>query len=63
MNAIYLRNKIEDIKTRLNYGYIGYDQAKEEAQPFIDEMNKRGEEVAKKFGKKFSKFTFVSLMR
>lgn len=63
MNGIYLRNKIQDIKTRLNCGYIDYDQAQKEAQPFIDKMNELGEQVAKKFGKKFSKFTFVSLMR
>lgn len=63
MGGIYLRNKIQDIKTRLACGYIDYDQAKKEATPFIDEMNRLGEEVAKRFGKKFVKFTFVNLMR
>lgn len=63
MTGNYLRNKIQDIKTRLACGYIDYEQAKKEATPFIDEMNRLGAEVAKKFGKKFSKFTFVSLMR
>ena len=63
MNAVYLRNKIQDIKTRLNCGYISYDKAKEEAKPFIDEMNRIGLEVARKFNKKFNKFTFTTLMR
>ena len=63
MDGIYLRNKIQDIKTRLNCGYVDYDTAKKEAQPLIDEMNRLGEEVAKRFGKKFNKFTFVNLMR
>lgn len=62
-NGIYLRNRIQDIKTKLACGYIDYNQAKKEAEPFIAEMNRLGEEVAKRFGKKFSKFTFVSLMR
>lgn len=63
MDGLYLRNKIQDIKTKLACGYIDYEQAKKEAQPFIDEMNNKGMEIAKRFGKKFSKFTFVSLMR
>ena len=63
MTGIYLRNKIQDIRTKLACGYIDYDQAKKEAQPLINEMNRLGMEVAKKFGKKFHKFTFVTLMR
>lgn len=63
MDGIYLRNRIQDIKQRLAFGNIDYDTAKKEAEPFIEEMNKKGEEIAKKFGKKFSKFTFVNLMR
>lgn len=63
MTGIYLRNKIQEIRTKLACGYIDYDQAKKEAEPLIAEMNKLGEEVAKKFGKKFHKFTFVTLMR
>ena len=63
MTGIYLRNKIEDIKRRLARGLIDYDQAKKEAQPIIDEMNRLGSEVAKRFGKKFVGFTFSKLMR
>lgn len=63
MDAVYLRNKIQDIKSRLNCGLISYDKAKEEAEPYINEMNRLGEEVAKKFKKKFYKFTFSGLMR
>ena len=63
MTGIYLKNKIQEIKMRMVSGLIDYDQAKKEAQPIIDEMNRLGEGIAKKFGKKFSKFTFVNLMR
>ena len=63
MNGEELRRRIQDIKTRLNCGYLDYDKAKQEAEPYISEMNRLGELVAKKFGKKFNKFTFVSLMR
>ena len=63
MTGIYLRNKIQDIKTKLACGYIEYDEAKKEAEPIIAEMNRLGKEVADKFGKKFKKFTFITLMR
>ena len=54
---------LNDIKIKLQLGIINYDEAKKEAEPIITEMNKKGKEIAKKFGKKFKPFTFVSLMR
>lgn len=63
MTGIYLKNKIDDIKRKLACGLVDYEQAKKEAQPIIDEMNRLGSEVAKKFGKKFVSFTFSKLMR
>ena len=48
MTGIYLRNKIDDIKNRLCRGLIDYDQAKKEAQPIIDEMNRLGSVLMKK---------------
>ena len=57
------RNKIEFIRLNLVNGIISYDEAKELAQPVIDEMNKKGMEIAKKHNQKFKAFTFSALMR
>lgn len=61
--GLELRTKIEDIKMRLKTNQITYDEAKIEAEPVIDEINKIGAEVAKKFGKKPIKLNFIGLMR
>ena len=57
------RAKIEEIKYKLFFGIINYEQAKQEAEPIISEMNKKGKEIAEKHGQKFRKFTFAGLMR
>lgn len=54
---------IEEIKYKLNTGVIDYYQAKQEAEPIINEMNKKGKEIAKKFGQRFRPFSFAGLMR
>lgn len=63
MNGQDYRNAIEHIRFKMIKGLITYDEAKAEAQPIIDEMNKKGLEVAKKYGRRFTKFTFSTLMR
>ena len=63
MNGQDYRNAIEYIRFKMVKGLITYDEAKAEAQPIIDEMNKKGLEIAEKYGKKFKGFTFSSLMR
>jgi len=57
------REQIEHIRFKLLKGVITYDEAKTEAQPIINEMNKRGREIAKKHKQKFKPFTFIGLMR
>lgn len=52
-----------DLKIRLQQRIITYDQAKEEAQIVLDEMNKRGKEIAGKHGVKYRPFTFSSMIR
>lgn len=54
---------IQEIKFKLQIGSIDYYQAKKEADPIIAEMNKKGKEIAKRFGQKFRPFNFASLMR
>ena len=43
------RAEIEEIKYLLYTRQITYYQAKEKAQPIIDEMNIKGKEIAKKY--------------
>lgn len=54
---------IFDIRGKLLSGILSYDQAKLEATPVIEEMNRIGKEIAKRFKKKFYPFTFTGLMR
>ena len=57
------RAKIDEIKYLLYTRQITYYQAKEKAQPIIDEMNIKGKEIAKKYNQRFKPFTFSYLMR
>lgn len=59
-----MENKLlNDIKIKLNLGIIDYYQAKQEAEPIIEAMNKKGKEIAKKFNQRFKPFSFAALMR
>jgi hypothetical protein len=49
-------------KTKLQRGKE-YNLVKQELQPYIDEMNRRGKEIAKEHGTKFKEFTFTYLVR
>lgn len=57
------RENIENIKSLLKRGQINMEQAKELAMPIIDDMNLKGKEIAKEFGKKYNPITFQYLMR
>ena len=57
------RKQVEEIKFNLLIGAITYDEAKEQMEPIIHEMNKKGLEIAKKHNQKFRPFTFSGLMR
>ena len=63
MANINYRMKLKEIKFLFMTGQITYYQAKEIAQPIIDEMNIKGKEIAKKYNQKFKPFTFSNLMR
>lgn len=54
---------LKEIKYKMNLGIISYYEARNEAQPYIDEMNVKGKEIAIKYGQKFKPFTFQYLMR
>lgn len=57
------RRVINHIKNALDLGWISYDEAKEMAQPVIDRINQRSEEIAKDYGVKPKYVNFTMLMR
>ena len=57
------REKLFDIRGRLLVGIISYDEARIEANPIIERMNKKGRDIAKKHKKRFYGLTFSGLMR
>lgn len=63
MIGAYYRFQLETLKMRMLSGSLTYEQAKEEAQPIIDEMNKKAQEIARRYHRRHKKFTFSQLMR
>ena len=45
------------------FGQISYEEAKKKAQPYLDKVNAKGSEIAKKFGKRFTPIQFSKLVR
>lgn len=57
------RKKLYEIKMKLISGIISYDEAKKMALPFIDSLNAKGREIAKKHGRRYVNTTFSQQMR
>ena len=57
------RKKLYEIKMKLLSGIISYDEAKVQAQPYIDNLNTKGRDIAKKHGRKYVNTTFSNQMR
>ena len=57
------RAQIEAIRGQYLRGEITLDEAKVKVQPFLNEMNVKGEKISKEYGRKFKKFTFSYVMR
>jgi hypothetical protein len=62
-NAVANREAIQDIKRRYLRAEITREQAKLEAAPIIERINKRGAEISKKWGRRYAPQTFIGLMR
>ena len=54
--------KVKEVKQKMLSG-LDYSHAKIELQPYIDKANNIGAGVAKKYGKKYNKISFIGLMR
>ncbi len=57
------RIKIEQIKAQYLQGKISYDEAKSQVEALLIPMNKKGAEIAKKYGKHYKKLTFGYVFR
>lgn len=58
-----LADQISEVKTRLIRKEISYDAARSEAQPILDEMNRRARLIATKYKRKHAPFSFEKMMR
>ena len=57
------RAKLHEIKMLLISGSITYENAEKIATPYINTLNEKGKEIAKKHGRSFVKTTFSAQMR
>lgn len=57
------KEQLEIIKLRLLYKDITYKQAKELSKEYIDNINKKSKEIAKKYNQKPRLITFAGIMR
>lgn len=57
------RVEIEHVRAMYLSGKITLDEAKIQLKPLIDEMNKKGKEIAKEYKKTFKPLTFGYLFR
>jgi hypothetical protein len=56
-------NSLNAIKIMLYAKKISYDEAKKQAQPFIDAINEKSKEIAKKYKVKAKLINFSGFMR
>ena len=63
MSGQEYKDLLDVIRRDMMNGVLTYEEAKEKAQPIIDEMNELARGIAKKYGKKHQDFTFSKLMR
>jgi len=57
-----LRQKVREVKYKMSDG-LSYEEAKKELQPYLDDTNKKGQQIAKKYKKHFKKLTFSYVIR
>ena len=63
MTGADLRYRLDTIKAKMTLWEITIEQAKLDVVPYLDEVNKRWKQIAKKFGKKFYPITFTNIAR
>lgn len=58
-----LKEQAEHTRALLTIGAIGYDEAKEKVAPYINEVNKKSKEIAKKYNQKARLVTVKGFLR
>lgn len=57
------RTKVELIRASYQHGDISLDEAKKLVKPILDDINSKGERIAKEYGKKHKPLTFSYIFR
>ena len=57
------KHEADIAKALFRLGKIGRDDAHERIAPYINEANRRGEQIAKKYGMRHRKMTITQFMR
>lgn len=58
-----LMKTAQDAKWKYAIGAITREEAKEDVMPYINAVNAKAEELAKKYGMKAKKVSFIGFMR
>lgn len=58
-----LKLKAEQYRDLYRLGKITREEAKNGIMPYLDEVNLKGREIAKKYNRKYRKITFSSFVR
>lgn len=58
-----LKLKAEQYRDLYRFGKITREEAKNGVMPYLDEVNLKGIEIAKKYNRKYRKITFSSFVR
>lgn len=58
-----LMKTAQDAKWKYNIGAITREEAKKEIMPYINAVNKKSDELAKKYNVKAKKVTFIGFIR
>lgn len=60
---VELRLKIKELWYNYIIWNMSFEEAEKEAKTYIDEVNKRSEQIAKEYGKKYRPITFANTCR
>lgn len=57
------REQAETLRGMMRAGVLGYDECRFRIQPFLDVLDAKGAEIAKKYGKKYYKINICAYLR
>jgi hypothetical protein len=63
IQTVNAQDKIMEIRIRLGLGKITYEEAREQVVPYLEVINAKGREVARRFNRTHYPLTFSGAMR